>query len=791
MLQNIRQIALLNKVFDVRGNEWSRISIAWAIRFLYRSGFVVGWTVIVAMFVSKYGIFSLPYLFVMKAVFTVLGSVFYSVFVDKFSRQFLMITSIVVACFTLFVAYAFSSYSEILYFTLLVVVISVFLNQFRILFDGNVEEMFSPLESERVFPIIEAAYTLGGGVAGLLVTFLSGVINVFSFVFLWIGLLLLIIPFLLLYKVVNRRVALVCVEKPKRRNNKNVFSRLRTVISGKEDRGFVRGLVVVVLLQWIIFNLLEFQYTKAVYQNVSNVVIDAGSGFEHAFIHDLGILFMLFSFSALLFQIFIAGRLLKSLGIIGGMVLHAVVTLLSFLGMISSFSFSTAVLGKNNFTITSVIFTNAYHSSYYGVDDEARSHVREFLEGVVVPVGAVVGTLLLLLIQKLFEGNSLIFYVNLLMVGFSLLFFYFTYRQQSRYTGVALSDLIYSKDKNVRLNAVEILSQRGHRDAFGALEKVLINKNEPISLRVRILRGFAELNHPRAIPLIIDCLKSGNAVIREAAVDALLEYKTVGRKVRNNLVANYKLLDSLRLLFKTEKHERIRSKIIKLISNISSVATIDFLLSVLKKSKGALKANAIYALGSYNDVSMAEYIKPYLSAKDLDQRVSAMVALSKFPGYEHLLLHNLDLLLASKKQDEVASGLYLIGELRLKRKRAICFELVDSTNIDLKIQAAIALAKLGYHEVEPLIVKLLLSEDLDVAARVKNLLSNVDVRISKNIDKIVRHMVAEQVSELIIANERKPLREYNVDVLKSLCWMYRLVEEYDEVDSINKILNNN
>ena len=204
---------------------------------------------------------------------------------------------------------------------------------------------------------------------------------------------------------------------------------------------------------------MEFQYTKAIYQNVSEAIFDAGSGFEHAFVHDLGTLFMLFSASALIFQLFVGGRLINSLGVIGSMLIHPIVTLLSLFGLTWKFNFATAVLAKNNFMITSVIHTNAYHSSYYAVKEDLRHHVREILEGMIRPAGAIAGTLILIGLQKLFSGNFLILVVNLAMILSSLLLLYFTYRQQSKYTNVVISDL-YSGDSRIRMNAIDIFAQK-------------------------------------------------------------------------------------------------------------------------------------------------------------------------------------------------------------------------------------------------------------------------------------------------------------------------------------------
>ena len=89
-----KNINFLTTVFNIRPDEWRNIALAWTIRFLYKFGFVIGWSVLVVLFVSNFGIKSLPILFVLNAAFSVLGTLFYSLFVDKISNTALMIWSV-------------------------------------------------------------------------------------------------------------------------------------------------------------------------------------------------------------------------------------------------------------------------------------------------------------------------------------------------------------------------------------------------------------------------------------------------------------------------------------------------------------------------------------------------------------------------------------------------------------------------------------------------------------------------------------------------------------------------
>ncbi|MBI4975149.1 hypothetical protein HZC20_00580, partial [Candidatus Peregrinibacteria bacterium] len=392
MIQNIRKISILNKIFNVNGGQWSKISFSWTINFLYRAAFVICWTMILTVFVGRFGISYLPHLFVINAFFTVLGSIFYSVFIDQFKKEHILAVTVVIAIFITAVANSFARENVILFLALLLVVISVFLNQFKIISNGYSEEMFNPVESERAFPLIETSEVVGGIAAGIAIAVFSD-IPIKDFIYLFVAILIATIPCLILCENICKKE--LKIRKEKEFESKGILSKFKKELSSARHIKFIKGLFLIVLVQWILFNLLEFQYTKAIYQDISGLILDSGSGFEHAFAHELGAMFVLFNVFALVVQIFLGSRFITSLGVIGSMLIHPIITFFSLFGLMFSFGFSSAVFAKNNFTITTTIYTNSYHSAYYAVKESLREHTREFLEGIVRPIGAISGMILL------------------------------------------------------------------------------------------------------------------------------------------------------------------------------------------------------------------------------------------------------------------------------------------------------------------------------------------------------------------------------------------------------------
>ncbi len=784
-----KNLRFLSRVFNIHPNEWKNITNAWLIRFLYKFGFVIGWSVLVVLFVSNYGISALPYLFVLNAVFSILGTFFYSFLVDKFSNSHLMLGCIFLAGILLFVSTMLFETNPVLFFAILIVDIAIFLNQFKIGLNSYTEELFDPLQSERTFPFIEAAETVSGILAGITVMSLSSSIDAHNFIYLWIASLFLIIPLILFCESEDETVPLL-KSKTKRKFVMGLMTKWKKESHSKEYN-FVKGLALIVLFQWLIFNLLEFQYTTAVYHNVSDVIIDAGSGFEHAFIHDLGTLFLIFSSSALLIQLIIGSRIINSLGVVGTMLLHCLVSLFSFMGLTVSFNFLTAVFVKNNYTMTNILHTNAYHSSYYAIKEDTRPYVREFLEGIVRPLGALIGTLALLAVQFVFQGSTLILYINFLLVVSILIALMITLNQQRLYTSTASYDLLYSKNKKDKINAIDILSQKGHKHALRYYKKILLDKEEAVSIRVRILKALKELGDINSIDYILKCLESDKKAIKLHALDCLSSFEVLKKLDSDSIYLKYKLINSLKQLYKNEKSDDIIYKIIEVMSQTSSIATVEFLLSILNKSHGESKVEAINAIGNYGDINLIPYVRPFLKARSLKERAAAIIVLSKFDEFEKETKNYLKEFFALKGQNSLSAALFIVGEIKLKNKKYFCLKYLDSNKLNLRINSSIALAKMADERSIPTIVDLLFHENIVVAKKVYKLILKVDVRIAKKIASIVKVSVEEKINEILSRESNESLNSFSEENLLKLKWFYRLVEEYEEVELINNIIKSN
>ena len=69
----------------------------------------------------------------------------------------------------------------------------MFLAQFNVFIPILVGDRFSPLESQKTFPIVESADTIGGIIGGALVGILASRFAMGWFIYMWIGFLAFVI----------------------------------------------------------------------------------------------------------------------------------------------------------------------------------------------------------------------------------------------------------------------------------------------------------------------------------------------------------------------------------------------------------------------------------------------------------------------------------------------------------------------------------------------------------------------------------------------------------------------
>lgn len=818
-----------NRAANVSSNEWPRILLAWSVNFFLRAGFVVGWTVTVAMFINRLGIELLPYLFVLNALLIMLGSIIYSHLLQKVKRPLLMVYTVLTASLLLILSTIFIAQSDLLFFGTILIAQSVLLAQLNILITLFTEDLFSPLESERTFPLIATSETMAGIVGGLTVGLMSGFLTSYKFIYLWVLCIFLIIPTLLTSHAYGQKLPLIKIQHREQEQHDRRYPFMKKVqetCSKIRGTGFLRGIVTMVILQFMLLNLMEFQYTKAIEQAVEHKqsalelqiqeyqpatslkvslleakIVDrseqpqAKSTQENKINHEqeltksLALLQVMFSAGTLLVQVLLASRLIKGVGIVATLMLHPLLTFLNLIGMLFQFNFFTAAAGRSSFEITGKLFQNAYHSSYYAVSETLRDHIKEVMEGVIKPMGVILGFGIILGIQQFAHGPRETFAIQLMMIAIALAMIFRLTGLQKEYTELSHQNLADENDLATRLNAIEILSQKGHHFSKEKLTRYLQLKGEKSGIKLKVLEALKHRQDPQVIRDILACLNDEHGEVRRTAVEVLGHFANLEKPTREFLFTRYRTIRKLKKLFSTEPSIEIRTAILETLAKIDHGDLIPFLVKTLKNGDRETQRACIKACSHFHDISIAHYLHRYLIDADYTLRAETIVALWPFHELRSKLQYSLDQMKARQTQSAILGTLYVLGETQNKSEIPYLMQQLGSSDPVVRHEAAKALAKLNHRASIPYLADIISRYEHEWSHATKKFIKQLDETMVESIENLVHLKISGNIHNLLKNKNITTLQELDRETLEKLKNAYATVDEHEEVMKIEKILN--
>ncbi|MBN1494270.1 HEAT repeat domain-containing protein [Candidatus Peregrinibacteria bacterium] len=687
-------------------------------------------------------------------------------------------------CLVLFTALLFITINQFVFIILSIGALAVFFSQIYILNTAFIEDLFSPLESQRTFPIIESAETIGGIIGGLLITFFAGQIQSFIMIYIMIVSLLLICPIVFAHRQLLKKLPFIRFKK-KKITAKLSLQVIKESFAHMGNYPFFKVILMIILGQWIITNLLDFQYTSAVYEGVSESV-----NAEAELTHGLGSLHIIFYSFALFMQLIVASRIISSLGIVGSLMLHPLVTLFSLSVLFFRFGFTSAVLTKLNFEMTNIVYLNAYHSTYYALEHKAREQLREVLEGFAQPVGSLLGMFFLLFFEFIFKGNFLTTAVTVFMAVIASGMLFVLLKNEHKYTHISVKNLLHSNNIPLQLNAIEVLAQKGHKGTADVLTKTLKSKQIDTKVRIKILETLGHMQEKKSLLEIIDNLKSDSANVRSAALKALNKFEKIEKDIINFPFSNHRINEELQKLFAIESDKNTKALIISIIIKINKNNLVPFVFELLNSKDNRLIADSIAVCSYFNDINLLHYLLPFLESDDPKIRGNTVVALWQFKHYRAQLLPVLEQLLNSKVKQEKIAGIRVVGEIKAVYERIRLRNYIQSDDNETRLEAGIALCKMGYNEGVLPIIDMIVSDNQILKDRALHAVESMNKNIIKNINSKLLMRISAYINTILSESDTISFDDLPIDRLIKLRNAYELVNDHEEVENINAIIDN-
>jgi len=780
-------LRVLEKVFNVYESELGRMSYAWSLKFIHKFALVMGWTTVVALFVARYSIVYLPFLFMVQAAMMVSGTIIYSFLADRVeSRKIILFSAI--SSIVLLIGAAMFFDNDMIFFPLILIANGFFIQQISVFLSSYIEDFFSPVEASRIFPIIESAETVAGIIGGIVLAeslLGGGSREVF---FLWGILMMALIVVMFLshprnagfYNSLYEMKVLPKVKRIDWEGIKKSFTNISKI-------PFLQVMTCVFFIQWFVAQLIEFQFTKVVDEGVLN----SGTLAAHAasLAHGLGTLQILFFGSALFVQLLLASRILRFLGTIGGLLFHGLLTLMSAISMMLGFGYFTTVMAKNNFEVSGVISDNAYEASYYAFPHGTQKTLREFFEGILAPGATLIATLFLLFAEFFFIEKDALIAINVVFLLLTVFTVFMTFFLQKSYTDLVKKNLKTVEKKISKLHAIDILEQRGHIHSTEALLSAL-RTEEDHDIIVRILRTLGRIGSAEAIPDIEMMLDSKNRYIRNAAAAVIGELQFLKDENKGIYVTRHKLIEKMKALYVKSSDVEFKMSLIRSLCALEE-NNVAGLIDLLQNSSDSLiKEECMDILGSYGDKSAIHYLKPFMKSDDYFVKAKAIGTILHISRNDQTAKVEMDRMFGNH---DVKCRQAVFAEFWNARSGKIISLMRKSLSSDdeaTKFYAALGLIKAGYSDAASVLADLLLFKNNLFFGRARKVLEDIGIGMKKIIGSEIEKVMMVRAGlywrdNRNIADRLELLGE---SMLLRLKEAFKLIGLEEEIELINTMI---
>jgi CRP-like cAMP-binding protein/HEAT repeat protein len=808
-------LRLLNKAFNIRSPEWPRVLLLCLMHFLVNGGVI--WSLIItdAAFLRNVGLEYLPWALVASPLVSILAISLYSAFADRVSDTALLIAILLIAALgfgggrALFaLGYTRSAYA--IWYPLTLIFIDIF---FTLHWGAYVNSFYDTQAAKRIFPVVSAAARIAAIVAGATIVVLNR-LEPANIILIWIGVMLLVAALAwLMPAILNERRPAGPPASAARAPGGPAASYLTNIRDGFRyvaQSAFLRWMALATLCIYVLFALLNYQAGKIFLQELRTV---EGISSLTGWLNSLGNLLM---FPILLFGL---SRIIGAIGVGNASLIFPFGTLAISGGLVALPGLPTAGLAYFDRTAFRVTFHATFDSLLYNaVPLRIKGRTRAFITGLVVPLGTLIGGLLLLalpvgwswLLPALIGALALTYLACALAVR----------RQYAR----ALIDLLEQEDFSFLLAREASDLTVGDAAALEILkQKLLASQNHEFTLFTAKL--LAQIGGMAAVPILDQATRAApDAHTRAALLDMLMAAEVRGPgiqqlfaellrdpdpRVRRAALAGLEQLvgaDSqqflaLALEMLQDPDIEVRGQALPALARSGDffylAPAVQALNQLLADEDPQKRARAIRVLGQIDDVRIIRSLLRHLSDPADEVRLNAMEAidgLSKGPLHDWiraLVLKQMSGLIRDPVERVRQATLTILGRLGASEAYPALLGALADESAAVRATAADALARIG-RPVVPIVRPALEARDPQLRKMATVVLSRIDrgefgelieTRINDNLLEIYRsygrlHALDPLAGYPSVAMLQSALREENRRLVDEL--FYLLAATHDQ-----------
>lgn len=500
-----------SKLLNIRSHEWPRFLLLYSVLFLIFAGLIWGGTIVEASFLQQVGIDALPIFFIVKALVSIPAVAVYFAFADRVANNKLLIAIMLISIGVIGIGLLLIGRGLItVAFPLLYLLIFVPLDD--ILFTHwytYVNDFYDTRAAKRIVPVLATAGGIAGIFAGLTISLLNRFLQPTAVITIWAGTLIAAVimvwlaPRLLKGDLGPAEPAVIGVAG-------EAFSYLDNLKEGYRyvtQSSFLRWMALSTLLLMILLALLEYR---------TGQVLLAELGSVQEMSNFFGLLTGVANLIILPIQLFFFSRIIGRLGLGNTNLIFPIgtaATVSSLVFLPGKISGALAYITRMDFYNNFGYLTNSL--LYNAVPLRVKGRARAFVGGFVVPIGALIGGILLLM-----PGGVLERYLPSLLALLSVAVVLTAVILRKEY-GQALITMLEEEDFSSLMSQEASDLTVTDPAALRSLAQKLEESTSP-ELTIFMARLISDIGGNAAVPIMDKVVREGDPGIRSIIVDILV-----------------------------------------------------------------------------------------------------------------------------------------------------------------------------------------------------------------------------------------------------------------------------
>jgi HEAT repeat protein len=439
LMQWAQPVIFLRKALRVYPNEIKPLLWFTAIQLVMSSSAIQINNFAQSAFLKRFGVQSLPTVFLAEAVITFFFSGLVGIFMERYRnvRVFTVVLLYFGGCIGLIRLLLPLKFAWI--YPVLFILKSQSVAILPILYWDILSDMFTTQQSKRLFTLVTAGGVLGTTAGSLMTGRLAR----------WLGLNNLLLIFVVgmaiaavLNELTEKIVASPLETRVDRRKGKlegKFTDNFREFLTHARQSVLLKYMILIIAIPNILLPIMDYQF---------NVVVDNHFTTEAATLHFFG-LYRGISNAAMFIFLMVSGRIITRLGVTTSMLFHPANYFLAFGSLFLRFDIISGIYARfSTETLKTTLNNPARMVLYNFFPEQSRALIRIFLRGAVVRMSDFTGSGLLILIKGLVDPR----WLSIVATPLALIWLFTNIRLKKAYPSILLQTLA---DKHVDWSNLE------------------------------------------------------------------------------------------------------------------------------------------------------------------------------------------------------------------------------------------------------------------------------------------------------------------------------------------------